>query len=465
MGQVAVYFVCVGTLVLTLYLLRAYGLGDGARKAWLIVMILAPSWMAVKVPLIALDARSICALTILIWSLGQPYISRPGNGWYMADLFVILIIVIVTVSQILNKSVSPLAPLDPIRAYALPYLVGRMFIYSAEDIVKCLPVACVCLTAISVYAIFEGVSGINPMESVIGRPWKDAEEHSANGVVGGEELDSRRFGLKRAYVGQTHPIYFGLTLAMLLPWAIEAAVQSFNRRGPWWWRLVPLLMLAGVVTTGSRAAQICSLIVIYLMLFQAVPRLRPLMVLTVLFGGMGFYGMPDELIELLQDYVGENKDGDAFVKIDGELYEYSGTKHRDLLEIVYKDAKETTGWFGYGTLIRKVPRDSDMDERFVSIDNHYLVFLLQYGYVGVVAFFLLAGSVVWNLLPPIRGAVGPAARMTAGTLGGVGGCLVAMRGVWFSPDFSGVWLFGAGFSVALARWFRVARTPGVQSVG
>jgi len=401
----------------------------------------------------------------VIWSLGQPYVSRQANGWYLSDVFIVLIVAVVTVSQILNKSVSPLAPLDPIRLYALPYLVGRMFIRSARDIERCLPVACWCLAVVCLYAIFEGVSGKNIMEMAIGRPWKDVEAGSANGVVGGEELDSVRFGLKRAYAGQTHPIYFGLTLAMLLPWAIEAAVQSWNGRGPWWWRLVPLFVLAAVFTTGSRAAQICSAIVIYLMMFQAVPRLRPLMVLTVLFGGIGFFFLRDEVIELLQNYVAENKEGDSFVKIDGEQYEYSGTKHRDLLEIVYKDAKETTGWFGYGTLILKLPRDSDMDERFVSIDNHYLLFMLQYGVVGVAVFLLLAGSVAWNLLPLIRGAVGPAARLTAGILGGVGGCLIAMRGVWLSPDFSTVWLFGAGLSVALARWYRVARSAGAHSIG
>jgi hypothetical protein len=142
------------------------------------------------------------------------------------------------------------------------------------------------------------------------------------------------------------------------------------------------------------------------------------------------------------------------VKINGEPHEYSGTKHRDLLFDVYAEAMEKAGWFGFGTRIKDMPVDPEMDKRFISIDNHYLMYYLQYGYLGLAAFGLFAASVLWNLLPPMLNGTGPTGRLAGGLFGAIGGCLIAMRSVWLAPDYSWGWLFCTGLTVCVARLHR-----------
>jgi hypothetical protein len=453
MVELLTWVFCLGSLILTTVLCRQQGVYRGGRKAFIIVVLLAPCWMALPVPVTRLDARTLSAAALLIALIREPYRGARSGGWFLSDLFLLLIIVVITVSQFLWKSVTPLAPFDPIREMALPYLTGRLFLRDSRDIDSVLPTICGCMALAGGLALFEGFTRVNFTDVLVGKPFLG----DTGNPGAGEELDQLRWGLKRAYGMETHPIYLGLTFAMMLPWTVEGAVQSFARRGPWWWRLTPLLTLGGIVATGSRAAQIASIIALIAMFFQGVPRMRPLVVLALVVGGFSYFVFREEIVDWLSSYAEENTSGSATVKIRGVEHEYSGTKHRDLLDIVYEEAVEKSGYWGYGTLLRQVPRDPDMDSRFISIDNHYLMFQLQYGYMGMAVFAGLTASVVWNLLPPFFGSKGTPGRITGGVLGAFIGCLLALRGVWFAPDFAFVWLFCAGLSVALARWYRQAR--------
>jgi len=442
---------CAGSFLVTFYLIRRRGFLDGARPAWLVCLLIVPCWMLLPVAVMHVDARCMACFAILLGFLLLPCQYTATMGLYFSDLFILLIVTGMTISQINVQSVAPMAPFDPIREIALPYFVGRLFLQTPRDIESILPVFCWCILILASMALFEAVLKQNVIEIVLERSWK-----------GSEEIDSVRWGLKRAYGTQTHPIYFGLTFALLLPWAIEAAVQSYHHRGPRWWKFTPLFALIGVVSTGSRAAQVVSITVLGTTLFHAAPRLRPLFIFLIAFGGIGFYAARDEVVNLLQNYADESKEGDSFVMINGEQYEYSGTKHRDLLLVVYREAIENAGWLGYGTQMKQLPRDSDMDARFISIDNHYLMFFLQYGDLSLLFFALLAASVLWNLLGPFLRGTGPSGRIAAGLLGSIGGCLIAMRGVWFANDYSTVWLFCAGMTVPLAAWQRLGLTSGAN---
>jgi O-Antigen ligase len=453
MVKLLTWIFCAGGFLITLRLIFTCGLLKGGRPAWLVVLLLLPSWMSFQAGGVRFDARSLCAIAYLIGVLRQDYRHESG-GWYLSDLAILLNVVAITISQFAWRSVAPLAPFDPFRDMVLPYLVGRFFIVSARDIESILPTFCRCIAVLVILAAIEAVTQKNPLERVLGgRVW------AGEGSVGGEELDSLRWGLKRAYCLQTHPIGMGLTFAMLLPWALEATVQSWHGRGPRWWRAVPLLTLVGVVCTGSRAAQICFLIVMGTFLFQVQRRLRPLLLLMVAFGGIGFVAFRADIVQWLQSYAAEGGASDT-TKINGLTYEYSGTKHRDLLFIVYEEAIENAGWLGYGTLIKQIPRDPDMDDRFKSIDNHYLMYYLQYGWLGLITFSLFAFSALWNLLPPMLNATGPPGRLAGGLFGAIGGCLIAFNSVWFNPDYAWVWLFSAGLTVGLSRCHRDPRLSG-----
>jgi len=447
MDRFLMWVFCASGLLITLRLIYTRGLIKGGRPPWIVVLLLVPSWMSFQLGGVRFDPRTFCAVAYLTGVLLQDYDQQWGGGWRLSDLFILLMVLAATISQFYWASVMPLAPFDQFRDMVFPYLVGRFFIRSARDIKSILPAFCICITLLALYAIVEATTKKNQMELALGRPWFVGEP-----AFDPNETDLR-WGLKRAYGPQTHSIYFGLTFAMFLPWSIEAAVQSWQRRGPAWWKLVPFFTLAGVVCTGSRGAQICSLLVLGAIFFQAAPRLRPLLLILFAFGSIGFVAIREDVVRWLQHYADEGGSYDL-IKINGVTYEYSGTKHRDLLFVVYEEAIEKAGWFGYGTLIKKVPVDPEMDKRFISIDNHYLMFYLQYGYLGLTAFALFALSVLWNLLPPMLNGTGPPGRLAGGLFGAIGGCLIVMRSVWFSPDYSWVWLFCTGLTVSLARLHR-----------
>jgi hypothetical protein len=444
-----------GVFLVTLYLIRTRGFLQGGRPAWLAVLLLAPVWFRASTASLVIDPRSACALAILVGLLLEPCDASRRSRWFLSDLAVLLLTLTVLVSQAVARDFALLSPLDQFRAFALPYVVGRLFLRNAGDIETILPSYCWIISILAAYSCFEAVSKINPIETILGRPWHTGES----------EYDAFRWGLRRAYALETHPIYLGLTFAMLLPFAIEAAICSFQKRGPYWWRFVPLIALAGVMSTVSRAAQLCTLIVLAVMFFHSFPRLRAPILILAAIGGVGFYAARDEVVAWLAQYAEETRVGETeYVQIstrEGMVWkEYTGTKHRDLLDIVYEEAAAESGWLGYGTALKKMPRDPDMDVRFKSIDNHYLLFRLQYGWAGLAAFAFLAICLLMNVLPIFLFGRGAEGRLAAGLFGALGGGLIAMRSVWFSSDYAWVWLFCGGLSVCVARMRREAAGPG-----
>ncbi len=454
MDQLATWLVCGGSLLLTMFAIRRFGFYEGGRTVFVIVLLLAPCWMTISLPLLRADARSLSAFAMLVGLALHPYTSWHGPGWLFSDFCILAVIAAMITAQAAAHDLSPTTVSEPFREMAFPYFAGRIFIRSSRDIESLLPVINRCLLLLCAWSTYEAFAHRNPLEILLGRPW-------GGEGAGTEELDMVRWGLKRAYGPQTHAIYLGLTFALMLPWAIESAVQSWSGRGPAWWKAMPFIVLLGVVTTGSRAAQICSIAVLGCLFFHSFARWRPVVLIAVAVAGVGFYAMRDEMVDWLQNYADESKEGETFVRINGVQYPYSGTKHRDLLEIVYAEALQNVDLFGYGTQLRKAPRDPDMDKRFISIDNHYMMFELQYGSVGLTMFAILAASIVWNLVGPFLKAPGSPGRLAAGLFGGIVGCLVAMRSVWFAPDYAFLWLFCGGLSVALSRWYRAARAAGV----
>jgi O-antigen ligase len=149
------------------------------------------------------------------------------------------------------------------------------------------------------------------------------------------------------------------------------------------------------------------------------------------------------------------------VKIYGVEYDYTGTRHRDLLYLAYGEAIEQAGWFGYGTGYPGIPLDPYMDGRFRSIDNHYLLHYLQYGILGTAAFLALAVAGAWNLAREALARDGPLADLSAGLFGAFVAVAVMSRGVAFSLDFGATWLFVAG----LAASFRARRQSAVSAGG
>ncbi len=432
-----------GAFILAIYAIRTYGLIEGGRNVWIGVILLLPSWFNPPFGVTRIDPRSTCALAFIICFLLQPY-RRQERQFFFSDLAICLLMASLMVSQFLNAEFAPMPLIEQVRAFGFPYIVGRLFLRSVRDIETALPSICIAISILSLLTIFEGVFAINPIDKLLGKTW----------IIDEWTETQMRWGLKRANGPQSHPIYLGLTIGLMMPWLIEAARSSWRGEGKYWWRFVPFLAVVAVVCTGSRASQITVFLVFAFDFFHIHERWRGLLIILALSAGGIFFVNREEIISFLSEYAGEKSSTDSFVIINGQVYDYTGTKHRDLLTIVYEEQYEQSGYFGYGMDKQRMPKDPNMDTRFESIDNHFLLFHLQYGLMGVIFFIMVASSFILNLLPVIWSGQGATGRLAAGILGAITGSLISMRGVWFSSDYGLIWLFSGGVSVCLAQLHR-----------
>ena len=94
--------------------------------------------------------------------------------------------------------------------------------------------------------------------------------------------------------------------------------------------------------------------------------------------------------------------------------------------------------------MRAVELEESVAQRFGSIDSHYLMFYLQYGYVGVSLFVMLMIVVLYYSVC----AAWDDKQRWCTLCGGLAGAFLAlallMTSVWFAPDYGAVWLFNAG---------------------
>jgi cell division protein FtsW (lipid II flippase) len=238
-----------------------------------------------------------------------------------------------------------------------------------------------------------------------------------------------------------------------------AARDAMARKAPRWWVAVPALAAAAAFVTVSRSAHVAILIVFACDLFFRRPSYRLPMLVVVAAGALLFFVFRDQALDLLGAYAGEADAGQERVRIYGEYYEYTGTRHRDLLLLAYQEAIDQAGWFGHGTTLQPMPKDPYMDQRFLSMDHHYLQHYLKYGYLGIATFVAFAAAGAWNLAREALARDGPLSDLAAGLFGGFVAVALVVRGVAFSPDFGATWFFVAGLAASL----RARRLAGAVS--
>lgn len=432
----------LGTLLAVLH----FGYDLVRQPIWLFALLVIPVWFRAPLPVISsvvVDAKSGVALILIgAWLL------MPGNGigsfrWVWADTLLVALFTTQMLSQWVNEIFVPFAPIEMARDLFLPYMVGRLFLANPRDIPRSLPIFCVLGTALSLFCLLEAVGKTNLVAETFGKRWDLLE--TAEGF---------RWGLKRAQGPYNHPIYMGLVLALILPWAILSADLARKQLAPRWWLATPFLVTAAAFVTVSRSAQLSVIGVFLALIWFRLPRLRVVFVVPALLMVIPLVMFKQEAIDLLSSFVGEPEASGAIVVIEGRDYEYSGTRHRDLLTVVYERATSEAGWFGYGPALAQVPYDPKMDERFRSIDNHYLLQHLKYGSGGLLCFFLLAACGVWYLAREAWDVRVPHSLLAAGLCGGFLLVFLAMRGVSLESDYGWVWLFTLGVAVRL-RVFRL----------
>ncbi|MFO0953741.1 MAG: hypothetical protein U0835_21810 [Isosphaeraceae bacterium] len=434
----------LGTGVLMVVMARVAAKDGGRAGLWFAVlasMLLMPTWITWRFGSLTMDFRAVgqvLGLMSLALAWSGPYppsAERPRRRLLLADLMILVLFLVQVYTQRRIGRFGPLTAPDIARRWVLPYVAGRVFLGSADDVARVLPVASKLLMGLATFAVVEAVTKVHLVNRLLGKNFALLE--------GGEGY---RWGLKRAQGPLDHPIFFGMMLVLLWPWVDEAARRAWRGRGEKWWLALAGMMAAAVVVTVSRGAQISLVGTVGVTAFFRMPQYRLRMFVAAVVLGGGGYVAKHELSEVLSKWAGEKAEEVRIVEINGNEYEYSGTNHRVLLFKAYEQAMVDTGAFGFGYEMLGIELEEAVAQRFSSIDDHYIRFLLQYGYVGLGAFVLLSlvslidlARVAWDVRQEVSG-------LAAAQFGGFAMVTVGLLSVWFSPDFGAVWLFSAGLA-------------------
>jgi hypothetical protein len=415
-----------------------YGPRASLWWGWFASMLLVPVWVFYQIRTTAISVRNLGVIIPVLCFMLLPLRKNLFRQMVFLDLLVFGYLITLNISLFMSDSLVPLAPVEIGRVWLLPYLAGRLFLGAPSELPSMLKVFVPLIMLLVLYAAIEAITHTNIVNSIKGMKYYLLEQG-----------EGYRWGLKRAQGFSEHPIYLGLTLVMLLPMSIVALASRYET-GYSWWRFVPLVLGLGIFVTVSRGAFLAGFMVLYCFWFFRYPRLRSLLLSLALVSGITAYAFKDVVLYGLSVVVGEKVADPEMVVIDGKEYAYTGTIHRQLLDIVYREAIENAGLFGYGPERLRMPV-AHAPSQFKSIDDHYLLFYLQYGAVGVMTFIGLGicglyylARIAWN---PER----PFALLAAGTFGSVLSVMVVIRSVSFEQDFGAVWLFSLGLAAAMYR--------------
>lgn len=412
-----------------------------------LVYLFSPIWVSYRFGGVELDLRFFLFFVVLVFFI----ISNPlknGLKFHIADFFAILLISGMALSQYHQGYFGPSTLPEILRKWIFPYLLGRWFLESWNKLGSPETHIRWILLILAIFSFFESLVHVNPLQFILQKRFALLEEG-----------EGYRWGIKRAMGALGHPIFFGMSLVCLLPWSLLTAERAWRNRIPRFWVMMPIIHAAMIIVTGSRGPMIASAMVFGGYVFFSWPKLRWAL------GGLGIalalliLFWREEGLEMLGSVAGDNVSSETrMVTIDGVEYEYTGTAHRFLLFKVYASAIEKAGWLGYsvnhleGMKQEGIGLDPNLEIRFGSIDNGFLYLLLQHGWLSVLIFLLFSTSVIGTgvllgfWLPGQPGVF-------AGTLAvALLAVFLGLNSVWFSADFSAIWLFHAGFLVSLSEF-------------
>lgn len=428
------YALTTSLLIYVAYVASREGGGVALRKSFLIAALLAPMWMTYNVRSIRLDFRIVQACLafgfLLAFPPRYPLRLRP----LFADFAIVGLVGSLCVSQYLSGSLAPLTPFDIAATWLPTYLVGRLYFQSADDVRRLAPFAVGVFCIAATLDVFEALASVNIVNAMFGKTF---------GIL--ESGEGYRWGMKRAQGNLSHPIYNGYQLVLLLPLVIGAAVSCAQSGRRFRGLLVVPLVAAAVFVTVSRGAHLGFLIAITGTALLLLRRGRVVLLVLVISATTSVYSARHHVIEFLEAAVGQEREEVRTIMIDGEPVVYTGTKHRLLLLQVYRHPLNNAGWFGWGGSLKGVRIDPELEQRFGSIDSHYVLFFLQYGYVGMSLFVLVGVTSVVPLIG-VGWKRGPWQPLAATTVAAMFAIAICLSSVWFAPDYGAVWLFAAGLS-------------------
>jgi hypothetical protein len=188
-----------------------------------------------------------------------------------------------------------------------------------------------------------------------------------------------RGGFLRPAGTATHPIEFGVTLAMLLPVALQVAVADAGRRGLLA-RWLPVALIAVALPISiSRSAVICTVVALVLVLPAWPAQLRRLVyVAGVALVGALVVALPGFVSGMVGLFTGISKDDSALSRTDSYAIAWSFISRAPLFGR------------GIGTWLPK----------YRILDNQYLGLLIEIGVLGtgcLLALLLVGVVTAWRL--------------------------------------------------------------------
>lgn len=258
----------------------------------------------------------------------------------------------------------------------VPYLVGR-YIGSRPDIFtgfmrKLMTV----MAVLAIFLVLESLFRFNIHSVVWHEPYNPHPK--------------QRLGMTRAYGWTSHSIMLGVSYAVFVPVMMIAAIERINKLGDLRWLKLGLLLL-GVFCSLSTGAWLPAFMAIGLVVYDYVRLLKPGTRWLLMSAGSG------SLYLILEVFSGRPLL--RILMMELHLSSPLAWHYRwQLYERVY-NVMPGFEWFGHGN---KTPAGLINAWQW-SIDNNYLVVLMQYGRVGLTLWIAVAASVliygwkaVWN---------------------------------------------------------------------
>jgi len=321
---------------------------------------------------------------------------------------------------------------------AVPYLVGRYLGSRPRPFDRFMRQLMTIMSVLAVFLLMESVYRFNIHSVIWSEPYSPHPE--------------RRMGLTRAYGWTSHAIMLGVSYAVFVPVMVIAAIEHMKNLGRYRW-IKTALLVVGVFCSLSTGAWLPAVIAVGLVVWDYLGWFRPgTRWLIMSLGSVSLYS----LLELLS-----NRPLLRILMMELHLSSPMAWYYRwQLYERVYA-VMPGYDWFGHGI---KTPENLAQSWQW-SIDNNYLVMLMQYGRVGLTLWLAIGVSVliygwkgVWNAPDTPYRRVARAVMYAVVTVG-----LTQLSVALFSTAAMLNWLFmglAIGMAQALAAAPRSNKNPG-----
>ena len=256
----------VGALCLLWCVVARFRGPQRAIGCQVILAALVPTWARLDLgDSLWLDCRMAATVFGLVAYCFHPKATFPLRlGWLDACMISLLAIHVASDLERSNETGWTWEIL--LRVYGewcVAYLAGRLALQTTEDFRYLTPWAVSVAVIMALGAIFEATTGEHPWELLYGQRKFDGIDRDA----------TRWLGLTRAWGCCAHPIYFGFVQVLFIPWLLRAWHRTRSQHGSkasFVAGLLPVLGLAGVFCTGSRAALAAYLLVMLMGLLAYV---------------------------------------------------------------------------------------------------------------------------------------------------------------------------------------------------